>query len=79
MKNIEEIKEYIKQQSELMKNKNEDYNPLGIILLLLGFFVMFIIVSILSFQEYPISTIFGIIVFIILIIGTVSNKSYFFN
>jgi hypothetical protein len=75
MKNIEEIKEYIKQQSELMKNKNEDYNPLGIILLLLGFFVMFIIVSILSFQEYPISTIFGIIVFIILIIGTVSNKS----
>ena len=63
MKNIEEIKEYIKQQSELMKNKNEDYNPLGIILLLLGFFVMFIIVSILSFQEYPISTIFGIIVF----------------
>ena len=74
MKNIEEIKEYIKQQSELMKNKNEDYNPLGIILLLLGFFVMFIIVSILSFQEYPISTIFGIIVFIILIIGTVSNK-----
>lgn len=75
MKNIEEIKEYIKQQSELMKNKNADYNPLGIILLLLGFFVMFIIVSILSFQEYPISTIFGIIVFIILIIGTVSNKS----
>ena len=75
MKNIEEIKEYIKQQSELMKNKNEDYNPLGIILLLLGFFVMFIIVSILSFQEYPISTIFGIIVFIILIVGTVSNKS----
>lgn len=75
MKNIEEIKEYIKQQSELMKNKNEDYNPLGIILLLLEFFVMFIIVSILSFQEYPISTIFGIIVFIILIIGTVSNKS----
>ena len=75
MKNIEEIKEYIKQQSELMKNKNEDYNPLGIILLLLGFFFMFIIVSILSFQEYPISTIFGIIVFIILIIGTVSNKS----
>ena len=75
MKNIEEIQEYIKQQSELMKNKNEDYNPLGIILLLLGFFVMFIIVSILSFQEYPISTIFGIIVFIILIIGTVSNKS----
>ena len=75
MKNIEEIKEYIKQQSELMKNKNEDYNPLGIILLLLGFFVLFIIVSILSFQEYPISTIFGIIVFIILIIGTVSNKS----
>lgn len=75
MKNIEEIKEYIKQQSELMINKNEDYNPLGIILLLLGFFVMFIIVSILSFQEYPISTIFGIIVFIILIIGTVSNKS----
>ena len=75
MKNIEEIKEYIKQQSELMKNKNEDYNPLGIILLLLGFFVMFIIVSILSFQEYPISTIFGIIVFIILIIGTVSNTS----
>ena len=75
MKNIEEIKEYIKQHSELMKNKNEDYNPLGIILLLLGFFVMFIIVSILSFQEYPISTIFGIIVFIILIIGTVSNKS----
>ena len=75
MKNTEEIKEYIKQQSELMKNKNEDYNPLGIILLLLGFFVMFIIVSILSFQEYPISTIFGIIVFIILIIGTVSNKS----
>ena len=75
MKNIEEIKEYIKQQSELMKNKNEDYNPLGIILLLLGFFVMFIIVSILSFQEYPISTIFGIIVFIILIIGTVSNRS----
>ena len=75
MKNIEEIKEYIKQQSELMKNKNEDYNPLGIILLLLGFFVMFRIVSILSFQEYPISTIFGIIVFIILIIGTVSNKS----
>ena len=50
MKNIEEIKEYIKQQSELMKNKNEDYNPLGIILLLLGFFVMFIIVSILSFH-----------------------------
>ncbi len=75
MKNTEEIKEYIKQQSELMKNKNEDYNPLGIILLLLGFFVMFIIVSILSFQEYPISTIFGIIVFIILIVGTVSNKS----
>ena len=75
MKNIEEIKEYIKQQSELMKNKNEDYKPLGIILLLLGFFVMFIIVSILSFQEYPISTIFGIIVFIILIVGTVSNKS----
>ena len=75
MKNIEEIKEYIKKQSELMKNKNEDYNPLGIILLLLGFFVMFIIVSILSFQEYPISTIFGIIVFSILIIGTVSNKS----
>lgn len=75
MKNIEEIKEYIKQQSELMKNKNEDYNLFGIILLLLGFFVMFIIVSILSFQEYPISTIFGIIVFIILIIGTVSNKS----
>lgn len=75
MKNTKEIKVYIKQQSELMKNKNEDYNPVGIILLLLGFFVMFIIISILSFQEYPISTIFGIIVFIILTIGIARNKS----
>lgn len=52
-------------------NKSDNYNPIGIILLLIGIVIMFVIGAIVAFQEYPISTLFGSAFLITIVIAAI--------
>lgn len=52
-------------------NKSDNYNPIGIILLLIGIVIMFVIGAIVAFQEYPISTFFGSAILITIVIAAI--------